>query len=213
MARAARIRRVVLRVIRLRPRRRERTVLALLDPSFELQRRAAQDPGPIHGGGTVRLIDHRPGGPHHGRMVGTDLGRLLLESHRALATELVALLAERGYPDIRAGHAAVFLHIDRRSGTRLTELARRARMTKQGMMLVVDDLEGRGYVRRVPDPEDGRAKVVRLTAHGRRCAAESRRAAQVLESQTRRLLGDRRYETLREALEEVAATRGAFDEE
>ena len=146
-------------------------------------------------------------------MVGTDLGRLLLEGHRALAGELVAVLAERGYPDIRAGHAAVFLHIDRRSGTRLTELARRAHMTKQGMMLVVDDLEGRGYVRRVPDPEDGRAKVVRLTAHGRRCAAESRRAAQALETQTRRLLGDRRYETLREALEEVAATRGGFDDE
>jgi DNA-binding MarR family transcriptional regulator len=146
-------------------------------------------------------------------MVGTDLGRLLLEGHQALATELVALLAERGYPDIRAGHAAVFLHIDRRAGTRLTELARRARMTKQGMMLVVDDLEGRGYVRRVPDAEDGRAKVVKLTAHGRRCAAESRRAAQALETQTRRLLGDRRYDTLREALEEVAATRGGFEEE
>jgi DNA-binding MarR family transcriptional regulator len=146
-------------------------------------------------------------------MVGTDLGRLLLEGHRAMATELVALLVERGYPDIRAGHAAVFLHIDRRAGTRLTELARRAHMTKQGMMLVVDDLEGRGYVRRVSDPEDGRAKVVKLTAHGRRCAAESRRAAQALETQTRRLLGDRRYETLRETLEEVAATRGAFEEE
>ena len=146
-------------------------------------------------------------------MVGTDLGRLLLEGHRALASELVALLEERGYPDIRAGHAAVFLHIDRRAGTRLTELARRARMTKQGMMLLVDDLEGHGYVRRVADPEDGRAKVVKLTAHGRRCAAESRRAAQALETQTRRLLGDRRYDTLREALEEVAATRGAFDDE
>ncbi|MEO8291513.1 MAG: MarR family winged helix-turn-helix transcriptional regulator [Actinomycetota bacterium] len=146
-------------------------------------------------------------------MVGTDLGRLLLEGHRALASELVALLEERGYPDIRAGHAAVFLHIDRRAGTRLTELARRARMTKQGMMLLVDDLEGHGYVRRVADPEDGRAKVVKLTAHGRRCAAESRRAAQALETQTRRLLGDRRYDTLREALEEVAATRSGFDEE
>jgi DNA-binding MarR family transcriptional regulator len=79
-------------------------------------------------------------------------------------------------------------------------------MTKQGMMLVVDDLEGRGYVRRVPDPQDGRAKVVRLTARGRRCAAESRRAAQSVETQTRRLLGDRRYETLRDALEELAET-------
>src|SRR5882672_3833977 len=111
-------------------------------------------------------------------MAEIDLARLLLESHRVLSAELVASLEERGYSDIRPGHAAVFLHVERRSGTRLTELARRSRMTKQGMMLVVDDLESRGYVRRAPDPDDARAKVVRLTAHGRRAAAECRRVVQ-----------------------------------
>ena len=146
-------------------------------------------------------------------MADPDLGRLLLEGHRVLASELVSLLDERGYPDLRAGHAAVFLHIDRRSGTRLTELARRARMTKQGMMLVVDDLEGRGYVRRVTDPDDARAKVVRLTAHGRRCAAESRRTVQAVEGRARRLLGDRRYEAVREALEELIVDARESSEE
>src|SRR5213595_2499656 len=128
----------------------------------------------------------------------TDLGRLLLQAHRALATELREGMTERGYPDIRPGHAAVFMHIDRRSGTRLTILARRARMTKQGMMLVVDDLESRGYVRRVPDEEDGRAKVVKLTAHGRRAAGECRRIVQAIETRTRRSLGERRFEAFRE---------------
>jgi DNA-binding MarR family transcriptional regulator len=132
-----------------------------------------------------------------------DLGRLLLEGHRAIAADLVALLDERGFPDMRAGHAALFVHVDRRSGTRLTELARRARMTKQGMMLVVDDLEERGYVRRVPDPEDARAKVVKLTARGRRAAAETRRTVQAMEARARRLLGDRRYEIVRESLNEL----------
>jgi DNA-binding MarR family transcriptional regulator len=136
-------------------------------------------------------------------VTGPDLGRLLLEGHRVLAAELVVSLQERGYPDIRAGHLVVFQHIDRRSGTRLTELATRARMTKQGMMLMVDDLESRGYVRRVADPDDARAKIVRLTAHGRRAAAEARRAVQSLETRTRRQLGDRRYDTVREALEEL----------
>ncbi|HEX9717415.1 MAG TPA: MarR family transcriptional regulator, partial [Actinomycetota bacterium] len=69
-------------------------------------------------------------------MADPDLVRLLLEGHRALAVELISSLDERGYPDARPAHAAVFMHIDRRSGTRLTELARRARMTKQGMMLI-----------------------------------------------------------------------------
>lgn len=141
-------------------------------------------------------------------MTDPDLGRLLLEAHRALGAELVASLAERGYPDARPGHAAVFLHIDRRSGTRLTELARRARMTKQGMMLLVDDLEQRGYVRRVPDPLDARAKVVRLTARGRRYVSEARRTTAALEARARRELGDRRYETLRGALEEIVGTAG-----
>jgi DNA-binding MarR family transcriptional regulator len=132
-----------------------------------------------------------------------DLGRLLIQGQRAFASDVDAALAERGFDDLRPGHAAVFLHIDRRSGTRLTELATRARVTKQGMMLVVDDLESRGYVRRVVDPRDARAKVVRLTARGRSAAAECRRAVQATEAGVRRLLGDRRYETLREALGEI----------
>ena len=136
-------------------------------------------------------------------MATPHLGRLLQEAQRALAAEFVQGVQERGYPDVRAGHAAVFMHIDRRTGTRLTELARRARMTKQGMMLLVDDLEGRGYVRRVPDPEDGRAKVVRLTARGRRYVAEARRSLLALESRVRRQLGDRRYEQLRQSLESL----------
>ena len=140
-----------------------------------------------------------------------DLVRMLLGSHRALSTELARALEERGYPDVRPGHASVFLYVDRRSGTRLTQLARRTRMTKQGMMLLVDDLESRGYVRRAPDPDDARAKVVKLTAHGRRAATECRKAVQTLETRTRRLLGERRYEALQEALETIAASEGALE--
>ena len=128
----------------------------------------------------------------------------MLETYRTLASEITEVMAERGYPDVKAAHATVFMNIDRRSGTRLTELARRARMTKQGMMLLIDELESRSYVRRVPDPEDARAKVVRLTAHGRRCAAEARRIVAGVEGRARRDLGSRRYATMREGLEMLA---------
>jgi DNA-binding MarR family transcriptional regulator len=136
-------------------------------------------------------------------MPETPLSRLLLEAHRALGGELLEGLNERGYPDVRPGHASLFMNIDRRTGTRLTELARRAHMTKQGMMLLVDDLEERGYVRRVPDPEDARAKLVRLTARGRNYVAEARRAMAAVESRARRELGWRRYAAFRTALEEL----------
>ena len=134
----------------------------------------------------------------------TDITRLLLEARRSLAGELDLDLAERGYPDLRPGHVALFLGVDRRSGSRLTDLADRTRLTKQAMMSMVDDLESHGYVRRVPDPADARAKLVRLTANGRRAAAECRRAVQSLEQRTRRQLGDRSYEAMRDALEMLA---------
>jgi len=138
----------------------------------------------------------------------TDLARLLLEARRALASDLDDDLAERGYPDLRPGHAALFLGVDRRSGSRITDLAEASRLTKQAMMAVVDDLESRGYVRRVPDPADARAKLVRLTARGRRAAAECRRAVQSLDQRTKRLLGDRSYDTLLESLEQLITDDG-----
>jgi DNA-binding MarR family transcriptional regulator len=73
------------------------------------------------------------------------------------------------------------------------------------MMQLVDDLQGMGCVRRTPDPDDARAKVVRLTAKGLRLRASARKALQTVESRLKRRLGQRRYEGLRLALEEVPA--------
>jgi DNA-binding MarR family transcriptional regulator len=142
-----------------------------------------------------------------------DIARLLQEARRTLAAELDADLEERGYPDLRPGHAALFLSIDRRSGSRLSDLAEVNRLTKQAMMAIVDELESRGYVRRVPDPNDSRAKLVRLTAHGRRATSECRRAVQALDQRTRRRLGERSYDVLREALEELATAEAEEEDE
>ena len=136
-------------------------------------------------------------------MTEPQLARLLLAAHRTLSADLADELDERGWPDIRASQAALVLNVDRRFGTRLTVLARRSGVTKQAMMIVVDELEVRGLVRRTPDPEDGRAKVVRLTARGRTFAAECRRAVAAVEARARRTLGGRRYDGLRETLDRL----------
>jgi len=132
------------------------------------------------------------------------LSRLLLEAFRAVDAEVGSALADRGSPELSPGHAAALLLIDRR-GTRLTELAARAGITKQAMMQVLDDLEAEGFVRRQPDLRDARAKVVRLTAKGVRGRAEARKAISTVDARVRRNLGGRRYDAMREALESLAA--------
>src|SRR3954464_10981516 len=108
----------------------------------------------------VNVVDQTQGVREDARV--TDITRLLLEARRSLASELDTDLGERGYPDLRPGHAALFLSVDRRSGSRLTDLAEQTRLTKQAMMSMVDDLENRGYVRRVPDPGGARGEPGRL---------------------------------------------------
>jgi DNA-binding MarR family transcriptional regulator len=67
---------------------------------------------------------------------------------------------------LRASHTQVFESLDP-AGTRLTTLADRARMSHQAMGEMVDELIRHGYLERVPDPADGRARLIRPTARGR----------------------------------------------
>jgi len=128
--------------------------------------------------------------------------RLLLEAFRAVDGRVGEAL-DRGAAGLSPGHASALIIIDR-GGTRLTDLAGRAGITKQAMMQVVDDLESGGYVRRQPDTRDARAKVVKLTAKGVRERAEARRAISAVEARARRQLGTRRFEALRDALQALA---------
>src|SRR5262245_24543584 len=99
---------------------------------------------------------------------------LLAELKELAIDELHTRLAERGYTDIRASHGCVCRFIDAEHGSRLTYLADRSGVTKQAVGEAVDDLEQRGFVERVPDPLDKRAKIIRLTARGREAMAASR---------------------------------------
>lgn len=86
---------------------------------------------------------------------------------RLMVDELTELMHDAGYSWAPARHYPVFENIDP-AGTRLTVLASRAGITHQAMAQLVCELEERGIVKRVPDPSDGRARLVRLTDEGRR---------------------------------------------
>jgi DNA-binding MarR family transcriptional regulator len=151
----------------------------------------------------VKLLDGKRNARDDGSVDESHLHHLILEAFRSLDREIEAALEDRGAGELRPSQAMALILVDR-AGTRLSDLAQRASITKQAMMQIVDDLQEKGCVRRIPDTEDARAKMVRLTAKGLRLRASSRQSIQAVESRIRRRLGSRRYEGLRAALSEVS---------
>jgi DNA-binding MarR family transcriptional regulator len=111
-------------------------------------------------------------------------------------------LADHGHTHVRPAHSNVFIWLDD-DGTRVSVLAERARMTKQSMGELVAHLESHGYVERVPDPSDRRAKLVRATASGEALYPIARAAIAEIEDGWARHLGDAKMRRLRELLEEL----------
>jgi DNA-binding MarR family transcriptional regulator len=135
-------------------------------------------------------------------MAKLNIAQLLETPFYALVTQLHERLAERGYPDIRPAHGNVFGHIQP-GGSRLTELAARAQITKQSMAYLVDYLETRGYVERIPDPEDGRAWVIRLTERGWTVRQIGAEIIDQIEAQWSTNIGEKHIRQLRGLLEEL----------
>ncbi|MCC6791317.1 MAG: winged helix-turn-helix transcriptional regulator [Thermomicrobiales bacterium] len=131
------------------------------------------------------------------------IGRLLLRAHRAFSARAVAKLHERGYAGISLAHIALLPHLDE-AGTRVTTLAERAGMTKQGMGQLVGDLERQGYVERTPDPSDARATLVRFTGSGRDLLGDAVEVTQELEQEYAALLGREHLDDLRAMLRTIA---------
>ena len=69
-------------------------------------------------------------------------------------------------PRIRAAHTTLFPHIDLQ-GTRQTELARRLGVSKQAVGQLVDELVEAEVLERIPDPTDGRAKLIKFVQGGK----------------------------------------------
>ena len=135
--------------------------------------------------------------------------RLLNTALDQFVDDLGARVAETEFSDIRVSHGCVFGNIEP-EGSRLTELAERARMTKQSVGEVTTDLEQRGYVERVPDPADGRAKIIRLTERGLEAQALGFELIAEIEREWGERIGEERVAALRDALEAVTAERLGF---
>lgn len=143
------------------------------------------------------------GRTEHARALDTfrrqNLAWLLMRVVRDFQERAQLAFGDRDHEGMQMAHAMVLVHLPLEGG-RLTDLAAAAGVTKQSMGPLVDDMERFGYVRRVPDPEDRRAKRICFTEAGIALLEDSREVVSRIWAHYAEVLGERRLATLRNSL-------------
>lgn len=138
--------------------------------------------------------------------------QLLRNPYEAMLTRLHAGLAAAGYADSYPSWGTNVFYCLLGGGLRLTELAERTHTTKQAMLYTVNRLEEAGYVERVPDPADGRAKVIRLTQRGWELRREADEIVAGMEEECARRLGEQKMGQFEDLMKEVSGVLAEHQE-
>ena len=116
-----------------------------------------------------------------------------------LRYNLETQLKENGYDDISPSHGWIFYNTEE-EGSRITELAAKAKITKQSMSVLVAQLENGGYVKKTPDLNDKRAWLLVLTAKGKKVKSAGQQINYAFEEQWKKKLGEKDYNQFRQFL-------------
>ena len=129
------------------------------------------------------------------------VGRYVRLLYLQLLDELDAGTAD-AYPEVSPAMKQVLMLVSR-EGSRLTDMATAGRMTKQSMGEHVNALVELDLLERIPDPADGRAKLIRPTRAGVACMSDAYEVAVDVHRHWEHLLGERKTDQLQRLLREL----------
>ncbi|GAA4080248.1 MarR family winged helix-turn-helix transcriptional regulator [Nocardioides kongjuensis] len=127
---------------------------------------------------------------------------LVDKTARVMRADMVAGAHRAGFAEVAPSHNAVFATLPP-EGARAADMAARAGITRQSMGEVVRDMVRLGMLEMVPDPTDGRAKLVTYTDYGRQVAQAGMDHINALDRMFRDELGEAEYEAARRVLARV----------
>jgi DNA-binding MarR family transcriptional regulator len=131
-----------------------------------------------------------------------NLGVALFVPYRYSEDRMFRALQDAGFDDWTLAQCRVFQRIAA-DGSHLTDLAEQAQVSKQSAGVMVDQLERLGYVRRVPDPADGRARLIVIEARGRRAVEVAQVAFEEILAEWKAYLGTRNFTLLQQILDQL----------
>ena len=132
----------------------------------------------------------------------SDLGVSLFIPYRYTEDRLFRALQDAGFDDWTLAQCRVFQRVGP-NGSRLKDLADQAQMTKQSASVMVDQLEHLGYVRRVPDPTDGRARLIVIEDRGKRAVEVAMATLDEIYAEWETYLGTRNFALLQQILDQL----------
>jgi DNA-binding MarR family transcriptional regulator len=131
-----------------------------------------------------------------------NLGQDLLRAAR-LYNEICVTKFQRFEPEFTVAHTRLFPHLDLSEGTRPSDLAARTGISKQNLNHLLNDLEQMGYLSRCPDPNDGRARLVKVTESGGEAMVRGLKVFKELEQELAEKMDSEQLQQLKSALREV----------
>lgn len=136
---------------------------------------------------------------------------LMFIAHRAAEGRILDAIHRAGYTDLTMAQARITARLAP-NGTRISDLARQAQVTKQTATTLIDRLEQGGYVERIVDPTDARARLVRIGLRGREILPIARAEEAAIEAEWTAYLGPCRMAQLRDALDSLRKITDPFQE-
>lgn len=133
----------------------------------------------------------------------TVLLRLLIRTAQIETGELVGRLHALGHKSVRPSYIGLLGWVDT-EGTRLVALAERMGTTRQAASQLVTEIEKKGFLERRPDPDDGRAVLVRHTAAGRKLLIDALEQMAEIEAAYEEQVGAARFKSVKSALTAIA---------
>ncbi|MGY1727704.1 MarR family winged helix-turn-helix transcriptional regulator [Geodermatophilus sp. SYSU D01062] len=127
----------------------------------------------------------------------------LLEQAMTLIRDDLYALSDARYPGLRMRHYRLLAMLPP-EGERLSRLAADSGHTKQALAQALAPLQAGGYVEVLPDPSDGRARLVRRTGRGREVEEAVRRRLADVERDWARRVGEERWAVARAVLADLA---------
>lgn len=116
-----------------------------------------------------------------------------------LRSNMESQLKEKGFTDISPSHGWIFHHT-KQEGSRITELAAIAKITKQSMSALATQLEEAGYVKKKADATDKRAWLLVLTPRGKKVKEVGQEINYQFEKKWEEKLGKKEYSQFRQLL-------------